>query len=175
LRERLGQLQSAFDPVFDDLAVGASDGIGRKTEAPWARVFSKAISPDPRTGFYLVIHYAADGSAVFVTVGCGSTIWSGGDLRAVSDAELVQRTSWARGVVQQRWGSTAPFAPSMQLGMKAPLPRTFEKATALSFRIPAAELASTDIDSTSCLIANRAGTGIRGQHQALLLRSHSDQ
>lgn len=157
LRERLSRLQSAFDPVFDDLAVGASDGIGRKTEAPWARVFSEAMSPNPRTGFYLVIHFAADGSAVFITVGCGSTIWSGGDLRAVSDAELEQRTSWARGVVQQRWGSIAPFMPAMQLGAKASLPRTFEKSTALSFRVPAAQLASTDIGSILQLAAERLG------------------
>ena len=157
LRQRLGQFQSAFDPVFDDLAVGASDGIGRKTEAPWARVFSKAMSPDPRTGFYLVIHFAADGSAVFITVGCGSTIWSGGDLRAVSDVELAQRTSWARGVVQQRWGSIAPFLPAMQLGAKAPLPRTFEKATALSYRVTVAQLPSADIECILQLAAERLG------------------
>lgn len=108
LRDRLQAMQSAFDPVFDDLEVEASDGIGRKTEAPWARVFSKAMSPNPRTGFYLVIHFAADGSAVFFTIGCGSTIWSGGDLRPVSDEELARRTSWARAVVEQRWALLRP-------------------------------------------------------------------
>lgn len=157
LRGRLEQLQNAFDLIIDDLDVDASDGIGRKTEAPWARVFSKAMSPNARSGFYLVIHFAADGSAVFVTLGCGSTIWSGGALRPVSDKELARRTSWARAVVQQRWGSIAPFVSEMHLGAKAALPKTFEKATALAIRVPTAQLASTDIDSILHLAAERLG------------------
>ena len=157
LRSLIKDLQSAFDPVFDDIEVEASDGIGRKTEAPWARVFSRAMSPNPRTGFYLVVHFAADGSAVFITVGCGSTIWRGGDLRAVSDEELARRTAWARRVVQQRWGSIEPFVSTMRLGAKAKLPETFEKATALAFRVPATELLATDIQSALHLAAERLG------------------
>lgn len=157
LQTRLEELQHAFDPVFDDLGVDASDGIGRKTEAPWARIFSKTMSPNPRTGFYLVIHFAADGSAVFVTVGCGGTVWSGGDLRSVSDEELSRRTSWARSVVQRRWGSIAPFDANMSLGARADLPKTFEKATALAFRLPVAELNSSNIDSALRLAAERLG------------------
>lgn len=155
LRSRLQKLSHAFDPVFDDLDVDASDGIGRKTEAPWARVFSKTMSPNPRSGFYLVIHFAADGSAVFITVGCGGTVWSGGDLRAVSDDELARRTSWARNVTQQRWGSIAPFTSSMKLGAKAELPKTFEKATVLALKVPKAELAAADIDALLHLAAER--------------------
>src|SRR5690606_22677796 len=70
----------------DDFGVDASDGIGRKTEAPWVRFYSKRMSPSPRDGFYCVIHFAADGQAYWVTVGCGSTVWNGGDLRALPDA-----------------------------------------------------------------------------------------
>lgn len=146
LRSRLPSLRKAFDSVFDDLAVEGSDGIGRKTEAPWVRVFSKAMSPTPREGFYLVIHFAADGSAVFITVGCGSTIWRGGDLRPVSDDELKTRTSWARLIVQQKWKSLIPFDDEISLGAKAPLPRTFEKATGFAKRIAASELNTTDLD-----------------------------
>lgn len=157
LRERLPRLQQAFDSVFDDLEVDASDGIGRKTEAPWARVFSKTMSPNPRNGFYLVIHFAADGSAVFITIGCGSTVWNAGDLRPVSDDELARRTSWARGVVQQRWGLIAPFVAHIKLGAKAPLTRTFEKSTALAIRVPANEFALTDIDAILQSTAERLG------------------
>ena len=56
----------AFGETFD---VGASDGIGRKTEAPWVRIYAGSMSLTPRDGFYVVIHFAADGSAVFITVG----------------------------------------------------------------------------------------------------------
>ncbi len=146
LRNRLPALQKAFDSVFDDLAVEGSDGIGRKTEAPWVRVFSRALSPNAREGFYLVIHFAANGSAIFITVGCGSTIWRGGDLRPVSDDELKTRTSWARFVVQQKWNTLSPFDDEIALGAKASLPRTFEKATAFAKRIVVSDLPTADFD-----------------------------
>jgi MrcB-like, N-terminal domain/Domain of unknown function (DUF3883) len=155
LRDRIPALQGAFDGLFDDLSVDASDGIGRKTEAPWVRLHSKTMSPNPREGFYLVIHFAADGSAVFFTVGCGSTIWSGGDLRPVSDEELFKRTSWARSVIQQKWGTLAPFEDEIALGASAPLPKTFEKATAIARRVPATDLESADVDSILFQAAER--------------------
>lgn len=146
VRERIPSLQAAFDPLFDDLAVEGSDGIGRKTEAPWVRFFSRAMSPNPREGFYFVIHFAADGSAVFFTVGCGSTIWSGEDLRLISDLELQKRTTWARGVIEQRWGTLNPFVDEIVLGAKAPLPRQFERATAIAKRLSVEELSRADLD-----------------------------
>lgn len=146
LRTRLPALQKAFDSIFDDLAVEGSDGIGRKTEAPWVRLFSRAMSPNPREGFYLVIHFSANGSAVFITIGCGSTIWRGGDLQAVSDDELKTRTSWARFVVQQKWKTLSPFEDEIVLGAKASLPRTFEKATAFAKRISVSDLPNTNVD-----------------------------
>ena len=157
IRDRIPDVQKAFDSVFDDLTVEGSDGIGRKTEAPWVRLFSKAMSPNPRQGFYLVLHFAADGSAVFVTVGCGSTIWSGGDLRPVSDQELHKRTSWARTVVEQRWKTLAPFSDQINLGANAPLPRTFEKATAIARRISISDLANTNLDEILFGAAERLG------------------
>ena len=147
LKDRLPLLREAFGPGFDDLDVEASDGIGRKTEAPWVRVFSRAMSPTPREGFYFVVHFAADGSSVFLTVGCGSTIWSGGDLRALPDEELERRTNWARSVLLERWSSLEPYSDKISLGAKADLPRTFEKATAIAKRIPVTELRTSDLDA----------------------------
>jgi hypothetical protein len=147
VRNLLPRLQLAFDQVIDDLGVEGSDGIGRKTEAPWVRLFSRAMSPNPRDGFYLVLHFAADGSAVFVTVGCGSTVWRDGDLIPVSDEELASRTTWAKEVVLEKWETLAPFADEIHLGATAPLPRTFEKATALACRIDILDLDSTDLEA----------------------------
>lgn len=155
LRNRLSTLQKAFDTVFDDLSVEGSDGIGRKTEAPWVRIFSATMSPNPREGFYLVIHFAADGSAVFVTVGCGSTVWSAGDLRPVSNEELQRRTSWARAVIEQRWNTLNPFQDQINLGAKAQLPKTFEKATAIARRLSIHELMDADIDQILFAAAER--------------------
>lgn len=145
LRDLLPNLESAFSPLFKDLAVEGSDGIGRKTEAPWVRIYSKSMSPTARAGFYIVIHFAANGSAVFITVGCGSTIWTGGDLRAISDEHLKKKTSWARSVVEQRWGTLEPLSDSMELGARAPLPRTFERATALARKVLISDLDHVDL------------------------------
>jgi hypothetical protein len=146
LRDRISSLQAAFDNIFDDLAVDASDGIGRKTEAPWVRLFSRAMSPNPREGFYLVIHFSADGSAIFFTLGCGSTVWKDGDLRPISDDELLKRTSWARAVIEQKWKTINPFKDEIKLGAKAPLPGTFEKATAIARGVKVEQLESIDIE-----------------------------
>lgn len=155
LRNRLTELSSAFNPDFQDLAVEGSDGIGRKTEAPWVRFYSKSMSPTAREGFYVVIHFSADGASCFFTVGCGSTIWSGGDLRAVSDAQLHAKTSWARTVIEQRWGSLAPFTDTINLGARAALPRTFEKATAFAHRIAAETIDNANLDSLLFAAAER--------------------
>ncbi|MCM0028711.1 MAG: DUF3578 domain-containing protein [Polynucleobacter sp.] len=157
LRHRLSVIRSAFDPIFDDLAVEASDGIGRKTEAPWVRIFSKAMSPNPREGYYFVIHFSADGTAIFFTVGCGSTVWSGGDLRAIPDKELEIRTSWAKTVVLQRFKTLEPFTDNILLGARAPLPKTFEKATAFARRIDRCEIGTVDIDGLLLSAAQRLG------------------
>jgi hypothetical protein len=155
LRGRLRDLSQAFDPLFDDLAVEGSDGIGRKTAAPWVRLYSKAMSPTPRKGFYVVLHFSSSGSAVFITIGCGSTVWNGGDLRAISDVQLKAKTSWARSVVEQRWGTLAPFTDTIALGARASLPRTFEKATALARRISVESVDSADLDGLLFTCAER--------------------
>ena len=133
-------LRTALGEFGNDFGIGASDGIGRKTEAPWVRFFATSMSPDPRHGFYAVLHFAADGSAVFVTVGCGATTWANGELRAFSDDELQRKTDWARKVIVDRFGSLVPFVDKIALGAKAPLPRAFEKATAFAKRIAVDQL-----------------------------------
>lgn len=155
LRGRLSVLSQAFDPLFDDLAVEGSDGIGRKTEAPWVRLYSKAMSPTPREGFYVVIHFSADGSACFFTVGCGSTVWSGGALSPISDEQLKAKTSWARSVVEQRWRTLAPFTDVIALGARASLPRIFEKATVVARRISVESIDDSDLEGLLFAAAER--------------------
>jgi len=156
LRNALGTFGSEFD-------VGASDGIGRKTEAPWVRLFAKGMSPTPRDGFYVVIHFAADGSAVFVTVGCGSTIWANGELRSLSDEELNKRTHWARKIITEKFGSTYPFEDQIALKAKAPLPRTFEKATAVAKRLPLEKLDELEVEKLLVQAAERLREVYRAQ------------
>lgn len=157
IRNRIPLLKPAFDSIFDDLAVEGSDGIGRKTEAPWVRLYSKEMSPNAREGFYLVIHFAADGSGVFITVGCGSTIWRAGDLTPVSDEELKARTSWARKIIQNRWKSLDPFIDEIHIGAKAPLPKTFEKATAFAKKISVDKIDNSTLEKLILNAAERLG------------------
>lgn len=147
IEELVPVLQEAFPADLNEIKVGASDGIGRKTEAPWVRPYSTSMSPNPREGFYFVIHFAADGSAIFITVGCGSTTWRGGSLTAIPDSELHRRTSWARKIILEKWGTLEPFSDEMRLGAKAPLPGSFERATAIAKRIPIDALRQVDISA----------------------------
>ena len=165
LRDELPSIASVFGGLANELNVEGSDGIGRKTEAPWVRVYCPSMSPSAREGFYIVIHFAADGSAVFLTVGCGSTVWTGGDLKAISDDELARRTAWARSVVLDRWQSLEPFTDKIVLGAKAPLPRTFEKATALARRFPAGSIALDDFRSLLAMAAERLAEIYRSQRE----------
>lgn len=140
------RLRLALGSFGAEMGIDASDGIGRKTEAPWVRVFAESMSPAATSGFYVVVHFARDGSAVFVTMGCGSTVWKNGDLIAVSDEELANRTGWARSVVLDKFGTLEPFTDEISLGAKAALPRTFEKATAIAKRIAVDALDETVFD-----------------------------
>ena len=144
LRDLGPNLRSALGTFGDDFGVDASDGIGRKTEAPWVRFFSESMAPNARTGFYCVTHFAADGSAAYITVGCGATTWTAGELLPLSDQELNAKTTWAQRITLERFGTLEPFTHEIRLGAKASLPRAFEKATALARRL---QLSETDSDT----------------------------
>ena len=165
LKSMSAELRAALGPTFGaEFAVGELDGIGRKTEAPWVRIFATSMSPRPTAGWYVVVHFAADGSSVFVTVGCGSTVWSNGSLTRESPAELSARTDWARSVVSEKFGALAPFEDTIELGAKAPLPKTFEQATALARRIPVAELDEVRFRELLILATERLRCIYESQH-----------
>jgi hypothetical protein len=81
-------LSAALGRFGGDFSVDASDGIGRKTELPWVRFCSRGMSPRPTEGFYSVLHFSTDGSAVHVTVGCGSSQFVNGSFRRSPDEDL---------------------------------------------------------------------------------------
>lgn len=164
-KEMAGDLKAALGPMFGtEFDIGESDGIGRKTEAPWVRIFATSMSPRPTAGWYVVVHFAADGSAVFVTVGCGSTVWSNGSLKLESPAELARRTDWARSVVERRFGTLEPFEDEIRLGAKAKLPTTFEQATALARRIPVDELDEAEFRELLIIATQRLRCINEAQH-----------
>ena len=131
------ELSRSLGSYGHDFDVDASDGIGRKTELPWVRFFSKRMSPRPTEGFYCVIHFSTDGSAYFVTVGCGSSSFLNGSFQTLPEAELRAKTRWARATVERELGTVFPFTDEPDFGARRPLPISFQRATALAKRFPA--------------------------------------
>ena len=118
-------LAEALGEFGDDLFVEASDGIGRKTELPWVRFSSRRMSPKATEGFYGVVHFSTDGSAVHVTVGCGASRFQNGEFVVLPDDQLDSQTEWARNVVMEALGTLEPFTDSADSGATRELPRSF--------------------------------------------------
>nr|WP_281409030.1 DUF3578 domain-containing protein [Mesorhizobium sp. WSM4303] len=137
-------MAAALGPFGGDLLIDASDGIGRKTELPWIRFCSRKMSPNPTEGFYCVTHFSTDGSAVHVTVGCGSSHFHKGSSVPVPDHELDEQTDWARRVVVEEFGTIAPFDDLADFGARRRLPISFQRATAISHRVPYSDIRNTD-------------------------------
>ena len=135
----------ALGSFGSDFHVKASDGMGRKTELPWVRFCSKHMSPRPTEGFYCVLHFSTDGSAVHITLGCNSSQFQNGSFVQLPNSELDKRTAWARSVIEEAAGSLTPFIDPPDFGARLPLPKSFERATAMSKRIAIDDLDSVDI------------------------------
>ncbi|MEO9781617.1 MAG: DUF3578 domain-containing protein [Sedimentitalea sp.] len=155
LEDRSETLSRILGRFGGDFHVDASDGIGRKTELPWVRFCSSSMSPRPTEGFYFVMHFSTDGSAVHFTVGCGSSRFVNGEFAVLPDEEIDAQTQWAQSVVIEEFGSLRPFDDPADFGARRPLPKSFERATAFSKRIPRDELETTDLDELLKLAAMR--------------------
>lgn len=128
-----------------DFFVEASDGIGRKTELPWVRFCSKLMSPTPRDGFYVVVHFSTDGSAFHITVGCSASQFKNGSFRTLNDADLDRRTNWARKIVKEAHGLMTSFTDLADFGARRPLPQSFQRATALCETVKIDQLHNADL------------------------------
>lgn len=69
-----------FHGIDSGLEIDSCDGVGRSDECPWIRIFPSMMAPTPKNGFYVVIRFAADGSSLFVSIGCGSHLSKGAQL-----------------------------------------------------------------------------------------------
>jgi MrcB-like, N-terminal domain len=88
--------------LVPDLAVEGRDGTGRKTRVPWIRVYSKSRSPSATSGWYVSFLFAADGSAIFLSINQGTTSWDSGNLKISAAEVLDARVRWARGILVGR-------------------------------------------------------------------------
>lgn len=146
LRARSSMLSPHMGEYGGDFLVGASDGIGRKTEAPWVRFCSEKMSPAPTDGYYFVIHFSRDGTACFLTVGCGSTKWENGSLTPLKQDKLLEKTQLAKRALLSEESSLGNYQDEISLGANAPLPKTFEQATVIAKKVLHNNIDSTDFD-----------------------------
>jgi hypothetical protein len=152
LRQHIGAFKANIGRFSDDLSIEGRDGMGRKTEAAWVRLYSENLSPSATTGFYVVIHFALDGRTFFVTVGCGSSKWNSerGDLTPYSDKELAKKVAWARKVLRSAGKDTSEFPDQIAIGSSRALPKSFEKATVLAKALDPATTDVVELVSTIC-------------------------
>ncbi|WP_159080339.1 MrcB family domain-containing protein [Nocardia suismassiliense] len=75
-----------------------SSGKGGPAEIPWSRSFLREFSPKAGVGWYLVYLFAADGSAVYLSLNQGTTTWDTErkDFVFRSQEGLRKRVEWAR-------------------------------------------------------------------------------
>lgn len=140
LREIEGAIIAALEPYGSDLRIEGSDGKGNKSELPWVRFCSSSMSPGPRHGYYGVIHFSTDGSAVHITIGCGSATFVNGAFIALPDIEIDDKTNWGRMIINTHFGNLSPFDDDPDFGAKRRLPRSFQRATVCSKRLSLLEI-----------------------------------
>jgi hypothetical protein len=131
IRDRLEEIEPIFSSAGFECCVEGSDGVGRKNESPWVRIFDPEMSPSATHGWYVVLHFSRDGKRVYATVGCGATTLVGGSLVSVPEKELAQQVQWARLQIAESGHSAKYFSDSVELdGNK--LSRQYEKAIAFA-------------------------------------------
>ena len=174
IKARSDFLADKMDTFGNDFSVGASDGIGRKTEAPWVRFYSQKMSPAPTEGYYFVIHFNRSGTALFLTLGCGSTTWKKGSLVPLSKEKLREKTLMARKSIIADHGDVDVFVDQIALNARAPLPKTFEQAKAIAKRVSYGDIDATDFDS----LLSQSAVYLRTVYEAQRLGfdlTHADQ
>jgi hypothetical protein len=160
LKSHWSEYTKAIPRYSKDLNIEGSDGIGRKTQAPWVRIHSKELSPSATTGFYLVIHFSTNGKYFFITLGCGASKWDSdkGDLVKYSDAEISQKVNWALGVLKKENLDYSNLNDQIDIGSPHSLPKSFEKATIIckTYDVSTAtenEVSTSIVDALSLLSA----------------------
>lgn len=78
------------------MEVEGRDGTGRKTRVPWVRIYDRRFSPSATEGWYVVYLFAADGSAVFISLNQGTTKFLNGSLVPIEPELLRARVEDAR-------------------------------------------------------------------------------
>lgn len=92
-------IATALGVDAERIIIKGSDGVGQKSQYCWTRFASYDHSPDPRTGWYAVFLFHAEGSSVCLSLNQGTTTWDGGSFTPQDPVALQKRVAWAREVL----------------------------------------------------------------------------
>lgn len=141
LKASVGQLQDAIAPYGDELKIEGSDGKGKKGQAPWVRLFSHRLSPSAKTGFYLVIHFSADGAKCYFTLGTGTSSYKAKRGLMYDDSdEILKRTDWMVRSLESSGAELTSFTDKMSIGSSLKSTKKFEDGTAICRSVRVDEL-----------------------------------
>lgn len=134
-----------------DVGVHGKDGIGRKSQVPWVRIYSASLSPSSTTGWYLVYLFAGDGGAVYLTLMHASTRPKRGELIARSVGELSERVRWGEAVLGDWLTGDSRMVRDIHLhAPRSKVAEAYETSTLCAIRyavgrVPADESLSEDL------------------------------
>lgn len=151
-------LESASDLLAPDVQLKVKEG-GRQTyysPTPWIRIYSPDHSPSAQDGAYLVYLFAADGSAVFLSLNQGTSEFRSGHMRPInnqavlrgkaaearnvlSDLESTELISGATEQIDLRWAE-APVGSESRMRI-----RNYEDANILARYYSAGAVPSDDV------------------------------
>jgi hypothetical protein len=141
-------VQGNLDPQLLQVRAGGRQSL--YSPVPWVRIFDPEHAPTAQTGFYIVLLFAADGSAVYLSLNQGTSEFRSNKMRPILDDDLLlNRTAIARAAIDE-WVTRVTTAGSVEVDLRgdsAPVGpeskrrvRNYELANIYSYRYPIAEL-----------------------------------
>ncbi|MDQ1469700.1 MAG: hypothetical protein QOJ99_1180 [Bryobacterales bacterium] len=115
--------------------VYGSAGAGSNNRVPWVRIFNPDFSPSPQEGWYVVILFSTDGSAVYISLIQGTTDWAKGRGARRDPAVLLARSELARSLLRKSGLSVNGLLDNVQLN-DPDLGKGYETGNRICDRVP---------------------------------------
>jgi hypothetical protein len=119
------------------MVIEGRDGTGRKTRVPWVRVYDPRNSPSATEGWYVVYLFAADGSAVFLSLNQGTTKFQNGSFVPIDPELLLSRVKDARAKLNGQDSDVAGLLQTIDLRDAGDLGRGYESGNAYAIKYEA--------------------------------------
>ena len=145
IRSQLPEINKSMLHRYDDICVEGKDGIGRKTDVPWARFYSQSRSKSATEGWYCVYLFRADGKGVYLSLGHGSTRFENGSFVPRSKKEMDALNEWGYELVKSKFDESKGHIRQINTGSTRTLGRSYENAVAVSKYYPLHSLPSADV------------------------------